>query len=195
MVKAASRLLQAGLVAAYPIGVFYGLQLQDTRLVALVALAAIVTGALLAVQQGRREHFWAILRVPLAVTATVIVAFALDDSRFILAVPVVISAALFLGFAASLRKGVSIVERIARAVDPELSQAKASYCRQVTAVWCVFFAANGAVAGALALFAPLEYWTVYTGLIAYVLIGALFGAEYAYRTLRFGGHGDDREAR
>ena len=40
------------------------------------------------------------------------------------------------------------------------------------------------------LWAPLEWWTVYNGLVAYVLMGLLFVAEYVPRKLRFGRWGD-----
>ncbi len=38
-----------------------------------------------------------------------------------------------------------------------------------------------AVAAALALWAPLAWWTLYTGLIAYLLMGLLFAGEWLVR--------------
>jgi len=65
------------------------------------------------------------------------------------------------------------------------------YCRAVTAVWCGFFALNGAVAAALAALAPRAWWAAYAGGASYLLAGALFAAEYVVRKSRFGryGHG------
>jgi hypothetical protein len=57
-------------------------------------------------------------------------------------------------------------------------------------VWCTFFTFNGLVAAALALWATLYWWTLYNGLIAYILMGMLFAAEYIPRKLRFGKLGD-----
>ena len=48
--------------------------------------------------------------------------------------------------------------------------------------------ASGAVLD-LALYAPVSLWALYTGLIAYVLIGALAAGEYLVRKLRFRDYG------
>jgi uncharacterized membrane protein len=52
-------------------------------------------------------------------------------------------------------------------------------------VWCVFFVLNSGVILWLALRGPLEHWVLYTGLVAYLLMGALFTAEMTYRAWRF----------
>jgi uncharacterized membrane protein len=48
----------------------------------------------------------------------------------------------------------------------------------------VFFVANGAVALLTAFFAPEAVWSLYTGVVSYVLMGAMFGGEYLLR-MRF----------
>ena len=63
------------------------------------------------------------------------------------------------------------------------------YCRSVTLVWCAFFVVNGAAAALLAAFAPRGWWAGYTGVVSYVLVGALFAAEYVVRKARFGRFG------
>ncbi|MOA12225.1 hypothetical protein D3C78_1321990 [compost metagenome] len=55
------------------------------------------------------------------------------------------------------------------------------YTRRVTQVWALFFLANGLVVIALNLWAPLSWWTLYTGLIAYGLMGLLFAGEWLVR--------------
>jgi uncharacterized membrane protein len=45
---------------------------------------------------------------------------------------------------------------------------------------------NGTAALGLALFAPLSTWALYTGVISYLLMGALFASEYAVRRIRLG---------
>jgi uncharacterized membrane protein len=54
----------------------------------------------------------------------------------------------------------------------------------VTQAWCVFFVVNGALAFGTALFAPEAVWSLYTGVVAYVLMGLMFGGEYLLR-MRF----------
>jgi len=51
-------------------------------------------------------------------------------------------------------------------------------------VWCGFFVLNGAIALGTALWASEAVWSLYTGVISYVLMGLLFAGEYLVR-LRF----------
>jgi len=95
--------------------------------------------------------------------------------------PVIISFSLLGGFAHSLRHPPSAIERIARLTHPALPPAAIVYTRKVTLVWCCFFLCNGTIALYTSLFASLQTWTFYNGLIAYLLIGALLGGEYLYR--------------
>ncbi len=97
--------------------------------------------------------------------------------------PALVNAALLVVFAASLFRPPSVVERIARLRDPELPPAAVVYTRRVTLAWTVFFALNGAAALYTARFTPLETWALYNGLIAYLLIGALFAVELAIRSV------------
>ena len=55
------------------------------------------------------------------------------------------------------------------------------YTRRVTQAWCLFFLFNALTAAGLALWAPLAWWTLYTGVIAYGLMGLLFAGEWLVR--------------
>jgi len=98
------------------------------------------------------------------------------DARALLLLPVFVNLGLLYVFARTLRGGPTIVERLARLREPALSAAQVRHCRTTTAVWCAFFAANVAICTALAWVGPLWLWTLYTGVIAYVLGALLFGA-------------------
>lgn len=95
--------------------------------------------------------------------------------------PVLISASMLSLFGMSLIYGPPIVERLARIREPELPEVAVRYTRQVTRVWCCFFMANGLMATALTLWAPLTWWALYTGLISYGLMGLLFAGEWLVR--------------
>jgi uncharacterized membrane protein len=111
----------------------------------------------------------------------------LDDRRFLLSTPVLVNATLLLGFGTSLLGGrTPVVERFARMTHKNMSPERVLHCRSVTRVWCLFFLINGLASLGLALFAPLSTWALYTGVISYVLMGALFAGEYAIRKVRFG---------
>ncbi|MBB6247718.1 hypothetical protein [Rhodanobacter sp. A1T4] len=95
--------------------------------------------------------------------------------------PMLISAALLVTFGLSLIYGPPFIERIARLREPNLPPAAVRYTRAVTWVWMAFFAFNGSMSVALSLWAPLSWWTLYNGLIAYLIMGTLFAVEWLLR--------------
>lgn len=97
--------------------------------------------------------------------------------------PVWVNALMFVLFAGSLLSRQSMIERFARLREAELPEKAVAYTRKVTQIWCVFFVANGAIAAFLVLNGQYRAWALYTGGIAYVLMGALLGGEYLYRRL------------
>lgn len=98
--------------------------------------------------------------------------------------PVLVNIVLLAAFGYSLAAPPSMVERLALLREPALSPAAKVYTRRVTQLWCVFFMLNGAVALGTALWASQAVWSLYTGVIAYVLMGSLFGIEFLVR-MRF----------
>jgi uncharacterized membrane protein len=95
--------------------------------------------------------------------------------------PVLISALLLVAFGLSLIYGPPFIERIARLREPNLPPSAVRYTRAVTWVWVGFFAFNGSMSVALSLWAPLSWWTLYNGLIAYLIMGTLFAVEWLLR--------------
>jgi uncharacterized membrane protein len=178
-------ILGAILTLAYPLAVYFGLTHFSVRAVGLLLLCLALPMIALRLRGKKREHLSAVLPAPLAVIALIALSAILEDRRFMLALPVLISAALLVTFGASLVRGMPMIERFARMQNPDLPPDHAEHCRQVTWVWCGFFVVNGAIASFLAIRGPLEWWTLYSGLIAYVLMGVLFAAEYMVRKIRF----------
>ncbi len=126
--------------------------------------------------------------VPLGMAlAPLVVALAMglmmiwDAHRAVRFYPVFMNGAMLAAFAASLFRGQSMIERLARIAEPDLPEAGVRYTRKVTFVWCGFLLLNGLIALWTALYASLEVWTAYNGFIAYLLMGALFGGELLVR--------------
>ncbi|QUE76479.1 hypothetical protein [Stutzerimonas stutzeri] len=174
----ASRLIALGLLLAglaYPFAVYLGLEHLSPRLFALL-LGALWLARMFS---GRQT--------PLSRTlATVALVFCLllglaGEPALLRWYPVLISLALLGLFAGSLCSGMPIIERLARLSEPELPPAAVRYTRQVTWVWVGYFVVNASIASGLALWAPLSWWTLYTGLIAYLLMGLLFAGEWLVR--------------
>ena len=177
------------LVAAYPLAVYVGLTRYSARGLGLVLMLLLLPGLVRKVRAARREDLLVVVRLPLSIVALLALAALLDDARFVFALPVLINLALLAQFAGSLR-GTPLVERFARMQEPSLSAAQVAYCRSVTKVWCVFFVLNATTSALLARYASLESWTLYNGLVAYVLIGVLATCEYVVRKARFREYGN-----
>ncbi|MBF8741328.1 hypothetical protein [Pseudomonas guariconensis] len=172
------RLVGLGLVLAgvlYPFAVHYGLARFAPWQFALVLAALWLARALGAPR--RPGNLWMTI-VALAFCALL----ALSDSRQLLRwYPVLVNGLLLALFASSLKYGPPLVERLARLREPQLPDAAIAYTRRVTQVWCLFFLVNGLIAAGLTLWAPLPWWTLYNGLIAYLAMGLLFAVEWLAR--------------
>jgi len=165
-------LLLVGL--AYPFAVYYGSGHLSPRFFAWL-LGGLWLARLLA--QGTHGNRW----IALAALVFCVLLGVLNNPMLLHWYPVLISVALLLIFGLSLRYGMPIIERIARLQEPDLPSHAVRYTRQVTQVWTLFFLFNGSIAAALTLWAPRTWWLLYTGLIAYLLMGVLFTVEFIVR--------------
>jgi len=181
-------ILNGLLVAAYPVAVYVGLTRFSARGVGLLLAVLLLPGFVSKLRRARPEDLVAVARLPASILSLLMLAALLDDARFMFALPVLINLALLLQFATSLR-GTPLVERFARMQHPDLPSSHVPYCRSVTKVWCGFFALNALASGLLAALAPLSWWTLYNGLLAYLLIGLLATGEYIVRKFRFRDYG------
>ena len=179
-----SRMIGLGLLLAgllYPFAVYFGMEhfapWQFGLLLGCLWLARAMFGA------RRPGSLW------MALSAIVFcLLLAVFNSPLLLRwYPVLISAFMLGLFGLSLKYGPPMIERLARLREPRLPHRAIVYTRQVTIVWCVFFLCNGLLAAALTLWAPLSWWTLYTGLISYGLMGLLFAIEWLIRQ-RVRGH-------
>ncbi len=106
--------------------------------------------------------------------------------------PVIMNLFFLVVFAASLRYPPPVIERVARMMEPNLPPRGVLHARQVTIVWCLFFVANGSISLYTALYSSMEFWTLYNGLLSYLIMGGLFVVEYGVRRVRMAQ--DRREA-
>ncbi len=178
---------------AYPVIVYFGLGVVSPRIILIAAIIFVIARAVM---------FFIAHKYGEGLIAG-IVAVILGAAGFaseILALrfyPVIISATLALVFTLSLFSGMPIIERFARLQTLELDAFGVIYTRRLTKVWIAFFIANGLVALWTALYATLETWTLYNGLISYILIAVLFVGEWPVRRIikaRHQHHINDRQA-
>lgn len=111
------------------------------------------------------------------------IAIVLTDSEMLLRLyPALVNLGLLVAFAATLIRGPSMIERFARLSRPNPEPHIVRYTRTVTRIWCSFFAANAAFSAYTANHWSHNAWSIYNGLVAYLLSGALLAGEYLWRT-------------
>lgn len=166
------------LTVSYPLLIWWADGRIEPRWLALLLLCAVATRlpGLKLSRAARWSSLAALILVALAVWANALLPLKLY--------PVLVNLAFLLVFAFSLAQPPSMIERFARMREPNLPPSAIGYTRRVTQVWCVFFVINGSIALGTALWASPAVWSLYTGVIAYALMGLLFAVEYWVR-LRF----------
>ena len=106
----------------------------------------------------------------------------LNASLGVKAYPVLVSLVIASFFGLSLIYPPSLVEQIARLTEPDLPPGGVIYTRKVTIVWLIFLLANACISAATALFGNLAQWTLWNGLLSYILMGILFMGEWIFRS-------------
>ena len=166
-------LVVAGLL--YPFAVYYGMEHLSPRL-----FAALLGGLWLARALTQRNKPGGRGMAGAALAFCALLGLA-GEPALLRWYPVLLNLMLLVLFGLSLKFGPPVVERLARLREPELPEHAVRYTRKVTLVWAGFFLANTLLISALTLWAPLSWWMLYTGLIAYALMGLLFAAEWLIR--------------
>lgn len=166
------------LTVLYPLAIWFGHgQIEPRWLALLLLLAAACRLPALKLQRAARWSVGAaLLLAAIALWSNLLLPLKLY--------PVLVNAVLLATFGYSLRAPPSVVERLARLREKNFPPAAVRYTRRVTQVWCGFFIVNGGIALGTAMWASEAVWSLYTGVIAYILMALLFGGEYLVR-LRF----------
>jgi uncharacterized membrane protein len=170
------------IICLHPFFIYFGLKIYSSRLVALFI------GILITIHFFVKDK--SIYQVHLLISFLIIIAMCvlsafLNSNIFILYLPCFISVILLASFGYSLLYPPTTVETFARILVSELSPEEIIYCRRVTMIWILFFLLNGTTALYTACCTSLALWSLYNGLIAYIVMGLLFGAELSYRSWRF----------
>ena len=202
MKSVAGKVIFAALSVLYPVLVFCGLTFWDMsprRLsLLLVGLAFVL---FFNTTQGRRGAAnstqgassnsanpfkdYALIVLMLACGC---VSFFADSLLFLEFYPVLVSLSLLAFFGFSLWKKPSFAFRMACLGDRNLSQSPERpfverYCDRVTFAWCVFFVFNALVALVTVWMGDTKIWSLYNGLISYILIGVFFAVEFMVRKM------------
>jgi len=167
--------LTAALTLLYPLAIWLGHGQLEPRWLACMLLLAVASRlpALRISAAARWSAVGALVLVGLAVWSNVLLPLKLY--------PVLVNMAFLAAFGISLTTPMSMVERMARLREPDLPPEGVRYTRRVTQAWCVFFVINGSIALVTSLWASEAVWSLYNGVIAYGLMGMMFGGEMLLR--------------
>lgn len=163
------------ITSLYPLAIWLGHGQVEPRLLAGILLLAALT-RLPALKVSTTARWW--LGGALLLAAFTVWSNAMLPLKLY---PVLVSVVMLTVFAYTLLAPPSMVERIARMREPDLPPEAIGYTRKVTQVWCGFFAINGVIALSTALWASPAVWSLYNGVISYLLMGLLFGGELLIR--------------
>jgi len=180
--KQAVRLILGCLLLLYPLVIYWGIKQGQIMTLAQVILAVMIVRFALVARQGVLLNKVSVWLSSGAGILLVLLAMLSDNADYFLFYPVVVNVAFLLVFAASIKWPPTVIERLARLQDPDLDDDGVIYTRRVTWVWCGFFILNG-VTALVTIGLGMEVWTLYNGVVSYVLMGLLFTGEFAYRKL------------
>ncbi|WP_321929139.1 COG4648 family protein [Paraburkholderia guartelaensis] len=169
---------------AYPVVILCAWRWDSPRFVGLLLLVLLWmqrvagTGALAATLRKLTPVDWTVA-VMLNVASVAIV--ITNSERLMRLYPSLVNIGLLVAFGATLVKGPSMVEKFARLTYPDPPVHIVRYTRRVTQLWCVFFALNSVFSAWTALAWPTRAWSLYNGVLVYVIIGALLAGEFVWR--------------
>lgn len=173
-------IVTGAILLAWPFVVWFGL--MHNSLQWLLPLMALML--MLRLHQARKNAGPMRFVMQSAALAGIVLCIAsalLKTHQLLLFYPVVVNMVMLTLFGGSLWTAMPLVERLARLHTPELPPAGVRYTRRVTQVWCFFFIVNGAIALFTALRGDMRLWTVWNGMIAYLLMGSLMAGEWLIR--------------
>lgn len=180
--------MQAALIIAYPLLAHFAVITQAPGLQAL-AIFLLASGLLFTPLKKGEKSAWSIL-VLMGLTLLVIVSSWANATIFALYMPPILLPLLLFGvFGRTLMPGQTpIITAIGEEARGPLSTELRSYTRRVTLLWTTIFFAMVSASLLLPFLASKELWSLFTNLINYLVVAALFVGEYIYRRLRFRDH-------
>lgn len=166
----------------YPALIFIGLKFFEPRIISLIFIAIAFFHFLSFKTQSKYPSYQKYGIMAIAILVAILTQIS-NQVLFIKIYPALVSIIFLIAFSSTLIKAPSMIERFARLYDKNLPQEAIPYTRKVTMVWCVFFVFNALISLYTTFYGSMELWTLYNGLISYLLMGALFAIEYLTRKI------------
>jgi len=168
------------LITLYPFLVYYGLDHFTLSQIAIVLLVVFVS-RIVFLKKNQFAKNWPVLLTVVIGAVLAGLSWLYGNADYLLWYPVGLNAALFIVFFTSILFPPTVIEYIARLTDKNLPEKAIRYTRKVTIVWSIFFVINASIATWTAIHGDMKIWTLYNGLVAYLVIGLIFAVEFLVR--------------
>lgn len=120
--------------------------------------------------------------IPVLGTVCVVLLFHFSKIYALKFYPVIINSFIFCVFFSSVFCEETIIQKIAKKMDGELTDFSRNYTRKLTYVWCIFLFVNLSISFATVFMSP-KVWELYNACISYIALGVMFGVEYIVRII------------
>jgi uncharacterized membrane protein len=186
--KTVLNILSTLFILASPWVLYWTLTHHSVDVAAIVLVGWVIVRVIPIMLSARREQRMAALQLPAIGLVFALLGSIFDNGTWLMILPSATQAAFALAFLRSLT-GTPLIEHFARMMKHELGVRQQAHCRRWTVIWGVYLMILAALGLVLARWAPLRVWTIYVGVLNYVLIGLLFAVEYVIRKLTFREYG------
>ena len=120
--------------------------------------------------------------IPVLGTVCVVLLFHFSKIYALKFYPVIVKSFIFCVFFSSVFCEETIIQKIAKKMDGELTDFSRNYTRKLTYVWCIFLFVNLSISFATVFMSP-KVWELYNACISYIALGVMFGVEYIVRII------------
>ena len=94
--------------------------------------------------------------------------------------PVIVNFVLFCIFFGSTFSEETVIQKMAKLMEPNIKPKALEYTRRLTSIWSIFMLANFFISLAT-VFMSEKVWAIYNGFLSYMLVGGFFIIEYMVR--------------
>jgi uncharacterized membrane protein len=175
-------------IIASPFVLYWTLTHHSVGVAAITLVAWIVVRTIPILMAAKPQQRRAALQFPAIALSFALLGLVSNNGTWLLILPAATQATFGLAFLRSL-KTTPLIEHFARMVKGDLNGPELAHCRRWTAAWGYYLLVLAAFGLVLAKYASLAVWTIYVGVVTYVLVGVLFAIEYVVRKLHFRDYG------
>jgi uncharacterized membrane protein len=186
--KTVLSIISALSIVASPWVLYFTLTHHNVGIAAIMLVAWVIVRTIPVLMSAKQEQRRAALQLPAIALFFALLGWISNNGTWLLFLPSATQATFGLAFLRSL-SGTPLIEHFARMIKSELSPGEQAHCRAWTRVWGIYLLVLAALGLVLARCATLAVWTVYVGIVSYVLVGVLFAIEHVVRKIQFRDYG------